>query len=106
MKTLRVLKVEIEVLKPGRDPVIRVQLGEATEDESGNVTQLAPASKDLVRKTSAIADQMITVRDPVTDEDISLSVAAIQMAMTKGIYAWFPSEFDGQMVGDKFQLED
>lgn len=104
--TLRIEKIEIEVFKPGSDPLIRISASKVVEDKAGNIIQVMPADREIFRRAKDVALQEIHWIDPTTNIPLELTAASIQAALTAGVYTWFGEEFQGQLTNGKFYLED
>lgn len=104
--TLRIESIDIEIFKPGSDPVIRVSVASVDEDGQGNIVSVSGKQTEIFKKASQVATQTETILDPVLKESVSISVAGIQAAIAQGVYRWIAEQFAGSIQGNKFILED
>lgn len=88
MKALRTAKLVIDVPVPGAEPFIMGIIQGVVVDELDNVSQVIPRANEFYRKSSEILTDVVVIDDPVTQQQLNISGAGLQMAITAIVSKW------------------
>lgn len=74
----RVRDIMIALHKQGELPWITLMLEGIEVNEAGEIVTVNPVKKQVVRRADQIATMLVTVTDPVTSEEVTVSGAGAQ----------------------------
>ena len=105
MKKIRAQKIEIDMPKDGSEPWIRVIVQEIIDDQNDNLpAQMIDRYAQMYRRLSKVQAQMVTFVDPLTQQEHTVSIAGIAVAMTVGVQEWLVEDHDGTIVDDHVEI--
>lgn len=88
MKALRTAKLVIDLPVPGAEPFIMGIVQNVIVDADDNVLQIIPRQDQMHRRSSEILTDIVTLTDPVTQDELVVSGAGLQMAITAMVSKW------------------
>lgn len=87
-KAIRTGRIEIDLLKQNDTQWISADIQHLEIDDEGTILVVKMRDGKLYRRVDQVALQTINIKDPVTQQDINMSVAGIGVAIKRLMVNW------------------
>jgi len=99
MPRLRAQKVAIDIPRSQSEPWVAVTVQKV--DGEHVIDRVSQSHRQL----SDVATELITINDPVTGQDVTISVAGMAAAVKAGVYAWMIEDHGGELIDGEIQVD-
>lgn len=91
----RTMRIEIDLPVEGTMPWVRAVLQTVFKDGEGNTVQTVDRTGYVHRSLGEFAGQVITMQDPVTGQEVTMSGVGASMMISAFVSSWILTDMGG-----------